>query len=85
MPVAFECFFNLLLEFVECWPEICALRRSGFQPCVADELQAALFAAEPVEAELLAILRCAQIRRLRATSACEGLKGGIELLGLIAF
>src|ERR1700721_236623 len=48
----FEGFFDLLLEFVEADAQgFFGFGRGGFEPGFADELETALFAAEPVEAE----------------------------------
>ena len=53
----FEGGFDLLLELVEADAEgLFGFRRGGFEPCFADELEAALFAAEPVEAEGFGVL-----------------------------
>ena len=49
---------------------------SSLQPDIADELEASLLSAEPVQTKLLAIFGCAQFRCLTSDVGSEGLKRG---------
>src|SRR5215469_17569003 len=67
----FEGLFDLLFELIEADSEgLAGFGGSGLEPGVADELETALFATEPVKAEVLAGL-----------GSGEGCSRGSHLLG----
>ena len=77
----FEGGFDLLLELVEANAErLAGLGWRGFQPGFADELEAALFAAEPVEAEGLGVGEVGRGDLLREGGE-GGFEGGVVVIG----
>ncbi len=76
---SFERLLDLLLELVETHAEwLAGLGGSGLEPGVGDELEAALFAAEPVEAEGFLCVGGGEGGGARTNFVREGGEGGIE-------
>ncbi len=74
----FECGFDLLLELVEAHAErFASFGRRGFEPGIGDELQTALLAAEPMEAEGLRVVLCRGGADLVGEDREGGVKGGV--------
>ncbi len=78
----FEGGFDLLLELVETDAEgFAGFDGGGFEPGVGDELEASLFAAQPVEAKGFGVLRGRGLADFFGELGEGGFEGGVGVVG----